>query len=94
MDSSDRKDYQAAEGYYKKALENDPKLIPAMDGLKELTDLGLASSGKKSRAMAQDLQKSTSDTSTLVPDLTDLRDGNPGEIEKREITAGQIRISW
>jgi TolB-like protein len=94
MDSSDRKDYQAAEGYYKKALENDPKLLPAQKGLDELKSLGLVSGAKGSRGMAQDMLNNTSHTSTLVPNGTDLRHGDPGSIEKQESTAGQVNIRW
>jgi TolB-like protein len=94
MDCSDRKDYQCAEAFYKKALENDPNLVPAAKGLEELKTLGLASAKKKSRAMASDLQKTTSDTSTLIPDITELRDGNPGDLDKKRSRAGSVNIGW
>jgi TolB-like protein len=94
LDCSDQDNYLCAADFYKRALERDPGLYPARDALEELSRLNLAGKGKRSKALAESLQEQTSHTSTLTPDVSELRYGDPGVIEKREGTTGSIRVQW
>ncbi|HQJ08334.1 MAG TPA: hypothetical protein PLF54_04970, partial [Deltaproteobacteria bacterium] len=61
----------------------------------ELVRLNLAGKGKKSKALAESLQEQTSHTSTLTPDVSELRRGNPGDIPiPPESPIGNIRVRW
>ncbi len=93
IESSDRGDYSNAQKNYEMALKGDPQLTSARDALEELSRLKLITIKKRSRELIQDLQKSTSDTSTLTPDISDLRKGDPGLIDDIN-TSGQIRVQW
>jgi len=95
LDCSDKGDYLCAEGFYRKALARDHGLTPASDALAELVRLNLAGKGKKSKALAESLQEQTSHTSTLTPDVSELRRGNPGDIPiPPESPIGNIRVRW
>lgn len=96
INSSDEGNYLMAADYYKKALERDPGLTPASDALRELIRLNLAGLGKRSKALAEDLQERTSHTSTLVPDISDLRRGHPDDdpVNPPEGPTGDVRVRW
>jgi TolB-like protein len=95
FDCSDQGDYLCAAGFYQRALERDPGLTPASDALAELYRLNLAGKGKRSKALAESLQEETSHTSTLSPDVSELRRGNPGDIPTPpESAVGNIHVHW
>lgn len=95
LDCSDREDYLCAADFYQKALARDPGLTPASEGLAELYRLNLAGKGKKSKALAESLQEQTSHTSTLTPDVSELRRGDPGDIPTPpESPIGNVRVHW
>jgi TolB-like protein len=91
IDSADRGDYLKADAYYKEALRKDPGLNAAREGLEELKNLNLVGSHDRSKAMAESLEKRTSQTSRLTDDYISRRNRNPGDNLKTE---GQIRVQW
>lgn len=94
IDSSDRRDYLSAEADYRNALRNDPGLSPARDALEELYRLKLVTPKKRGRELTVDLQDKTSHTNSLIPDNTERRYGDPGDVDIRESATGQIRVRW
>jgi TolB-like protein len=94
IDSSDRGNYSKAENYYKNALNQDPELAPALDGLKELQQLNLTTSRKRSRSMLKNLESKTSTTDSITQDYSTRQASDPGDLEKREDRAGDVNVRW
>ncbi|MGC9325710.1 MAG: CsgG/HfaB family protein [Desulfomonilia bacterium] len=91
IDSSDRGNYRKAEILYKKALGQDPGLNSAQEALDELARLNLVTPRDRSKALLENIQDSTSNTSSLTTRDTDLRSSDPDIIIRR---TGQIHVQW
>ncbi len=94
IECSDQGKYRDAEQYYNKAIREDPQLLPAKDALDELRSLNLVTAPEKSMTMLRDLEKSTSNTTSLSKDYPLQESDNPGVIQKTQTESGNINVKW
>jgi TolB-like protein len=87
LDASDRGNYTGAAYYYHKALDEDPKFLPAQGAIQELMGLGLVPAKPRSRAALLRQEEQNSSTTTLGKNSATFREFRPE-------TEGQIRVTW
>ncbi|BBO70888.1 hypothetical protein DSCA_48180 [Desulfosarcina alkanivorans] len=84
LNYSDMGRYDQAGSFYKKASQADPGLQPAVHALKELRQLGLYSSPKKTMSLLRSVRNRTSLTSSIAPAETVKRVRTPADVSLRQ----------
>ncbi len=87
LDASDRGNYGSADFYYRKALEQDPKLTPATDAIRELHDLKLVTVNPRSSAVLATQEEQNSSTLSIKKNISTFREFRPA-------ASGEIRVRW
>lgn len=87
LDASDRGNYGAADFYYRKALEHDPKITPAANAIKELQDLKLVTINPRSRAVLATQEEQNSSALSNKKNISTFREFRPA-------ASGEIRVRW
>ena len=84
LNASDHEMYDAAGGYYEKALTRDERMQPAIDALAELRQLGLYAAMKRPMSPLWSIRNRTSLTSSVIPADAVRRMRTPADVERHE----------
>ena len=94
IDLSDRGEYRRAAACYRRAIQRDPELGAAREGLEELTRLELVPEGLSSRSLLVSLHRRTAYTLGLRLDDSLRRARDPRLIEEIDVTSGSVTVRW